>query len=166
MRGTLPGILLLAVPVIAGCSSSGTSATSVGQGLFSNSSCTVHTHLTVSVDTPAPPPAQLRIESCRLDVDACMDLCVYELNNLSKYPQWLGGVPPPQGIFNGGVGAPGVPTDGFTPQFTPSLCKVTFDGSTANAEIALDTPNFGPGCAEPGVGVAGGGGGSSGVGGL
>jgi hypothetical protein len=27
------------------------------------------------VDTPADPPLQLRIESCRVDVDACMELC-------------------------------------------------------------------------------------------
>ena len=31
-------------------------------------------HLDVTISDPAP-PMQLRIESCRVDIDACMDLC-------------------------------------------------------------------------------------------
>lgn len=175
MRGLLPRILLLAVPVVIGCSSSSDPGTSTGNGFLSNSSnCTTHTHLNVSVASPAPPPVQLRIESCRLDVDACTDLCTYELNHLQQYPEWLGGMQPPP-VFTGGggfggapdqTGAPGVPAGFGTPGLVPSTCKVTFDGSTANAEIVVDTPNFGSGCAEPVGTPAGGGGGGSGGGGL
>lgn len=149
MRGLLPRILLLAVTVVLGCSTSDSPTTNTGLGFLNNNGndCTQHTHLTVSIDEPAPPAAQLRIESCRVDQDACMDLCVYALTNLSQYPEWMGGVTPPQ-LFGGGALPPGgqFPTN-TTPQFSPSLCKVTFDGSTANAEIAIDTPKFGPGCA-------------------
>jgi hypothetical protein len=38
-------------------------------------SCSRDVEKTFVVDTPADPPLQLRIESCRVDVDACMQLC-------------------------------------------------------------------------------------------
>lgn len=147
MRGLLPRILLLAVPVVIGCSTSDSPPTNTSLGFLNNnnSDCTQHTHLTVSIDEPAPPAAQLRIESCRVDQDACMDLCVFALDNLSKYPEWMGGVTPPS--FGGGDILPPGGQIPASPQFQPSVCKVTFDGSTAHAEIAIDTPKFGPGCA-------------------
>jgi len=33
----------------------------------------------MTVQLPAEPPVELRVESCRRDVDACMDLCRFVL---------------------------------------------------------------------------------------
>lgn len=41
--------------------------------------CGVASHETITVAEPAEPPMQLRIESCRVDADACMDLCTTAL---------------------------------------------------------------------------------------
>jgi hypothetical protein len=166
MRRLLPRILLLAVPATLGCSNDGPQT---GDGFqFLSPDCTSHVHLTVSADgDTAAPPAQLRIESCRLDADACMDLCTYQLRKLLKQPgwgDWLSSGSDGQ-VFNTGdnqgVGFP--PGDPMNPDLSgpvPQACKVTFDGSTANSEIAWDQPNFQAGCAEPGAatgsGTAGG----------
>src|SRR5258708_4656452 len=37
--------------------------------------CTTHVQKTLEVTTPADAPMQLRIDSCRVDVDACPELC-------------------------------------------------------------------------------------------
>ena len=40
------------------------------------------------VDTPADPPLQLRIESCRVDADACMELCRMLMTRASLPAPW------------------------------------------------------------------------------
>jgi len=161
----LTRILFIAVPATVGCSSDGPSTGNGTQFLSPN--CSTHVHFTVAVDGgKATPQMQLRIESCRLDVDACPDMCGYQLYQLSQLPA-NGWVNPNNGtqVFNGGdTGAPpqlGVPTGGGTVGIPPVACKVTFDGNTVNSEFSFDQPTFGPGCAE--AGISGGGSGAGGV---
>jgi hypothetical protein len=45
----------------------------------SSSDCVSHMEMTFDIHTPADPPLQLRVESCRLDIDACPDLCAMEM---------------------------------------------------------------------------------------
>lgn len=41
----------------------------------SGGDCTTQVDKTISLQTPADPPMDLRVESCRVDVDACPALC-------------------------------------------------------------------------------------------
>ena len=165
MRRMLTRILFLAVPATLGCSSDGPNTGNGTQFLSPN--CSTHVHFTVAVDgSKATPQMQLRIESCRLDVDACPDMCGYQMYQLSQLPA-NGWVNPNNGmqVFNGGDtgGAPpelGVPVGGGSVGIPPVACKVTFDGNTVNSEFSYDQPTFGAGCAEAGIsggsGTAGG----------
>jgi hypothetical protein len=174
MRRILTRILLLAVPVTLGCSSDSSQTSDQPFPLLLNNqgNCTSHLQFNVAVESEkATPPAQLRIESCRLDVDACTDFCTFELNAISKLPEYAAMfVTSP--VFNGqpapqpGIG--GFPPSGVTtPGFTPTKCSVSFDGGTANAEIAIDLPSVGPGCFnEVGAGATGVGSGTGSGGGL
>jgi hypothetical protein len=168
MRRILTRIVLLAVPLTLGCSSDGSQTSQDFQLLSPN--CTSHLNFNIAMDSDkATPPIQLRIESCRLDVDACADLCSYEIAALQQSPVWSqylqgGGGP----VFNGDLGAPSgqPPNPGFG-GLQPTSCKVSFDGSTANTQMAIDVPTFGSGCAIAGEGgVANGSSQGSGVGGL
>ncbi|MDB4957115.1 MAG: hypothetical protein JWO36_4684 [Myxococcales bacterium] len=60
-------VAVIVLTVLAGC---------VGSTVGS-SDCHLHLTKTLTIDGSAQndPPLQLRIESCRLDVDACMTLC-------------------------------------------------------------------------------------------
>lgn len=50
------------------------------------SACYRDIEKTFLVDTPSDPPLQLRIESCRVDVDACMQLCTMLMSRASLPP--------------------------------------------------------------------------------
>jgi len=47
------------------------------------------THRDVTITDPSP-PMQLRIESCRVDVDACQALCVATANSINVFGQVVG----------------------------------------------------------------------------
>jgi hypothetical protein len=71
---------------------------------------------TYQVETPADPPLQLRIESCRVDVDACTELCreTMERNNVMRMPSTCSvrfadssvEVEVTYEVYNGGSGCP------------------------------------------------------------
>jgi len=150
-------MLLAALPAAFGCSGSDGSQQIPTSSLFpqGNGDCSGHdVKVKVSVDEgKSPPPLQLRIESCRIDSDACMDLCTYELANLPSVVAIFGATyePPPE-LENGAGGGGGAGFDPVTPVgssgITPSTCNVTFDGGTASADIGFQTFDNG-GCAEP-----------------
>ncbi len=51
-------------------------------GIFNgDGDCVDHLNKTFNVTTPANPPTQLRIDSCRVDVDACTSLCAIVLQD-------------------------------------------------------------------------------------
>jgi hypothetical protein len=54
--------LLLATLMLAACGNVG-------------GDCMQQVTKTLSIATPADPPLQLRVDQCRVDVDACSDLC-------------------------------------------------------------------------------------------
>lgn len=143
---------ILALALLAGCSTDSGSQTGSTSDLINigNNNCTAQVHLTVSVDTTATTPqARLAAESCRLDVGACVDLCNYEMSNLSQLQGLVNGVPAPQafgGAPGGGVdlGPGAFPTQQVG--LTADQCHVTFDGETANSDIHYDTFAPGPNC--------------------
>lgn len=51
--------------------------------------CSKTEQKTILIPTPADPPLQLRIEQCRVDKDACLDLCTLagERANLTSSPE-------------------------------------------------------------------------------
>lgn len=51
--------------------------------------CSVPMDATLTISTPADPSMELRIQSCRLDVDACPDLCALAMsrNGISSAPE-------------------------------------------------------------------------------
>ncbi|HEY1553284.1 MAG TPA: hypothetical protein VGF94_00550 [Kofleriaceae bacterium] len=145
-----------------GCTSSSDNGSGQLPGLFTptGTDCTQHTKLSFGVDeSKAPPPFQLRIESCRMDADACMDLCTYELSNLPQMVQLFGSFEPPR--FEGGGGGfggtePPVPNGPTLPTpsgLTPTACHVTFDGNTANSDVSFDSFSASSNCgfAQPGT---------------
>ncbi len=67
LRRVLQSIVLAGLP---GC------GVGVFDGITGSGECYRDVEKTFVVDTPSDPPLQLRIESCRVDADACMDLCV------------------------------------------------------------------------------------------
>jgi hypothetical protein len=150
MRRILTRIVLLAVPVAVGCSTDSNSSTSQGFNLLdTNNNCVSHLSFKVSVDDieHASPPAQLRIESCRLDVDACSDLCSFQLAALAKQPGFQALLQPGGGFqgqpipVNGAGAPPGTPINpgGITNPFTPTKCTVKFDGNSVTSEIGFDS---------------------------
>ena len=157
MRRILTRIVLLAVPVTLGCSGDGNQTSQDFQLLSPN--CSQHLKFTIAVDSDkATPQTQLKIESCRLDVDACTDLCSFQMATLQQSPIWGQYLQSGGAVFNGDLGAPTTgtpPAPGFG-GIQPTSCKVTFDGNTANTEMAVDLPSFGQGCAIPGTASGGG----------
>jgi len=158
MQRILSRMLLVALPAAFGCSGSVGSQQIPTSGLFpqGNGDCSAHdVKVRVSVDEEkAPPPLQLRIESCRIDSDACMDMCTYELANLPSVVDIFGATYEPAPEFDNGEGGGGgvgfdPPTPVDTSGITPSACKVTFDGGTASADIGFQTFDNGGGCPEP-----------------
>ena len=124
-----PGVrayqLLLVAGLVTGCDTS----------LLTGSDCTENVDKTIDVDNPVP-AVQLKIESCRVDVDACGALCTRVMadNNLG------GGIP--IGPTTGGD-FPGAPGGTFVPY---TKCVVSFEGSTTHVEVAYDVFNGGPNC--------------------
>jgi hypothetical protein len=117
--------------------------------LLTGQDCTESAEQTFDIDTPAPPSMQLKIDSCRVDVDACGALCtrVMEDHGLATniaFPPGMGGIP----------------DQGFGQDFVPyTKCAVTFDGGTAHVDVAYDQFNGGDNCPvfdQAGTGVAGG----------
>jgi hypothetical protein len=68
------------------------------------------------LSTPAPPALQLKIDRCRIDVDACTDLCreAMELNNV--------------------------------PMTAPTACKVVFLDSTVHVDVSFEVSSDGEDC--------------------
>jgi hypothetical protein len=64
LRRVLQSIVLAGLP-----------ACGLGENVIESDDCYKTVIKQFTVDTPADPPLQLRIESCRADVDACMELC-------------------------------------------------------------------------------------------
>ncbi|HEY5943945.1 MAG TPA: ferritin-like domain-containing protein [Kofleriaceae bacterium] len=69
LRRVLQSIVLAGLPA---CGLTGGLVDTISGG---SGECTRTVNKSFTVDTPADPPMQLRIESCRVDVDACMELC-------------------------------------------------------------------------------------------
>jgi hypothetical protein len=67
LREVLYGIVAIGLP------SSGCLVTDL---VTSNDDCVEVVHKSLHIEEPADPPMQLRIDSCRLDVDACRELCI------------------------------------------------------------------------------------------
>ena len=144
---------ILALALLAGCSTDSGSQTGSTSDLITinnNDNCTAHVHLSVAVDTTATTPqARFAAENCRVDADACVDLCNYEMSNLTQIQGWVNGIPAPNafgGLPGGGVdiGPGGFPTQ--QTGLTADQCHVTFDGETANSDIHYDTFNPGANC--------------------
>ena len=157
MQRILARIVLVALPAV-GCSTGSDSSQQIPSTLLfpqpGGGDCqTNEVKVNVAVDeAKATPPLQLRIESCRMDADACMDLCTYELTNLPSVLGIFGATAEPVDNFGGDLPVSGGGT--VEPPFqstgiTPSDCKVTFDGGTANATIGYQAFTSGGGCAEP-----------------
>jgi hypothetical protein len=106
--------------------------------LLTGSDCTESVDKTIDLDNPLP-PVQLKIESCRVDVDACGALCTRVMadNNLGG---GINGGGPSPGL---GDQFPGAPSDTFVPY---TKCAVTFEGSTTHVEVAYDQWNGGENC--------------------
>jgi hypothetical protein len=163
MRRTLTRIVLAAVPTVLGCTASTDTTSGQSFNLFqSNGDCTSHLTFRVDVDDieHAAPPAQLRIESCRMDVDACNDLCSFQLQNIAQQGGVGSFLQPGNALVHGG--AP-LPTDNQEPTpfnpadtaFTPTKCTVKFDGNSASSEIRVDSPAFNSNCHFEGTPVEG-----------
>ncbi|HTR51814.1 MAG TPA: hypothetical protein VMJ10_13955 [Kofleriaceae bacterium] len=159
MQRILARTLLVALSAV-GCSSGSDDSQQIPtNSLFpqgNNDECsTQEAKLNIAVDeAKATAPLQLRIESCRLDADACMDLCTYELDNLPSVLAIFGATAEPVDFGGdlpttegGGTLEPPIDNAGIT----PSDCKVTFDGGTANASIGYQAFSSDGGCAEPGT---------------
>ena len=65
----LRGLVLVVLLPLAGCTDTGDQ----------HAECESHLESDQSFAMPADPPLQFRIESCKLDVDACADLCTMVL---------------------------------------------------------------------------------------
>jgi hypothetical protein len=161
---------IFALALLAGCSTDPGSQSSTSDLLsLGNDSCTAHVHLSVAVDTTAASlQARFAAERCRLDVDACVDLCNYEMSNISQLGALVNGVPAPEafgGSPGGGadIGSGAVPVNQAGTGLTTDQCHVTFDGDTVTSDIHYDTFAPGPNC---GFATAGAGSGSATPGGL
>lgn len=62
-----------------------TACDGAGGGVLTHD-CSSHTTMTVTVPMPADLPMEFRIETCRMDADACVDLCqlALERNGVSN----------------------------------------------------------------------------------
>jgi hypothetical protein len=47
--------------------------------------CTIHRNADYTIDLPAAPSMTLKVESCRLDADACTNVCLAEINKDGKF---------------------------------------------------------------------------------
>ena len=97
---------------------------SVGD-LVTGPDCTEHVDKTIDEQEPTTPAMHMKIESCRLDVDACGVLCSNAL-----------GVTGTQPVPNGGT---------FVGE-TWDTCDVTFEGDTTHVHVAYTQINSGPNC--------------------
>lgn len=103
-------------------------------------SCFQDVEKTFVMLAPSDPPLVLRIESCRLDVDACPDLCqlVMERAGLAQ-PLNAGGV----GISDGkGLGAPSNQS-----QFDAAHCSATFEGEKVSVKVIYQQATNNSSCA-------------------
>src|SRR5262245_49583708 len=67
LRRILQQVVLAGLPLGTGC---------IAEKVLTGGGDCYETHrVTIPVSLPAEPSLQLRIESCRLDVDACTELC-------------------------------------------------------------------------------------------
>jgi hypothetical protein len=73
LRAALQSIVIAGLPAAAGCTS-----------LYS-SDCIERKDKTIDIMEPAAPALQLKIEACRRDVDACNDLCVAAMEQVSLF---------------------------------------------------------------------------------
>jgi hypothetical protein len=78
--------------------------------------CVDHVEKTITTKVDVDPPTQLKAESCRVDVDACMALCTSMLSQAN------------------------------IPDGPPTKCDVTFDGDEVTANIAYDRFDQGAFC--------------------
>jgi hypothetical protein len=113
---TRPGVRAILVLLFASCS--------VGD-IITGPDCSQQVEKTVDVEQPTDAPTTLKIESCRLDVDACGVLCSQVLGTTGIQP-----------FPNGGD---------FIGQ-TFDKCTVTFQGATTHVDVAYTQFNSGPGC--------------------
>ncbi len=113
---TRPAVRAILLLLFASCS--------VGD-LVTGPDCTQHVEKTVDVEQPTDASTTLKIESCRLDVDACGVLCSRVLGTTGIQP-----------FPNGGD---------FAGQ-TFDKCTVTFEGATTHIDVAYTQINSGPGC--------------------
>lgn len=125
--------LLLAAGLVTGCDAG---------SLLTGSDCTESVDQTIDVDSPAQPAVQLKIDSCRLDIDACGTLCTRVMADHN-----LGGGMPFTDLP--GTGAPGFPDTTFVPW---TKCVVSFEGGTTHVEVAFNQFNGGPNCPQFGEG--------------
>lgn len=140
VRRVVQVIVLSAVPLVGACGDQ----TGVPQLPTSESCNDSASHATITANEPYEPALELKIEDCRVDIDACADLCSYELSKA--------------GIA----------------QVQVNSCSVTFDGGTTTSKVsyagfnAFNGPlggdgqlGFEPNCPEPGAPIGTSGDGSS-----
>jgi hypothetical protein len=102
--------------------------------LLTGSDCTETVENTYDLDSPSKASTQLKIEQCRLDVDACSSLCNQVLVDNGQGGQ--GQVP---------FGAPEAP--GFLGSGNLfSKCQVSFEGNTTHVDVAFEQFNGGANC--------------------
>lgn len=97
---------------------------SVGD-LITGPDCTQHIEKTIDLQEPTDPSTYMRIESCRVDVDACNALCGRLLGQSATLP---------------------IPQGGEFVNQTFDKCDVTFEGATTHVDVAYTQINSGPGC--------------------
>jgi hypothetical protein len=92
--------------------------------LITGPGCSESVEKTVDLQEPTDASTTLRIESCRLDVDACGILCSRAI----------------------GSGTLAIPAGGSFVGQTYQKCSVTFEGATTHVDVAYTQINSGPGC--------------------
>ena len=131
-------VYLVALVLAAGCDT------------LTGKDCTETVDQTIDVQSPAQPAMELKVDSCRVDVDACGALCIKVMADNNINPNSGGEVVPGTG------GAPGFPTNTLPP-IPYTKCAVTFEGATTHVEIGYVNYNGGPNCPQFAEGAGGGG---------
>lgn len=103
-------LALLGVVGLSGCAI---------ESVFTGSGCTDHKTSTWSLSEPTDPSTTLKIEDCRVDVDACDALCTMELDEF------------------------GTDVDEMTG------CQARFEGSAVHLQVDYDVQSDAPGCEVP-----------------
>ena len=126
LRQSLQKIVIAGMPAAVGCAGN------------PSTNCFEHVEKSFVVLSPADPPLELRIESCRVDVDACADLCQIVMERAHL-------VGPGQGIAptDGRGGSPGFIGPGGN---AFDACSAEFEGDKVSVKVAYTAQNSGQLC--------------------